>query len=171
MGTPPASPHPSVCSPALSPNPLLATCFTQDAVLKVELLEEFRKAPPDVCDMRSVQSSREGSRRSPTDTPRLGAVKVKVAQSCQTCLRPHRLYCPWSSPGQNMEWGAVPLSGDLPDPGIEPRSLALQADSLPAEPPGKPNHRNKARVLQSQWCALFGSQRSEKLRLRYTVVY
>ena len=29
--------------------------------------------------------------------------------------------------------------GDLPDPGIKPRSLALQADSLLSEPPGKPN--------------------------------
>ena len=29
--------------------------------------------------------------------------------------------------------------GDLPNPGIEPRSPALQADSLPSEPPGKPN--------------------------------
>ena len=28
--------------------------------------------------------------------------------------------------------------GDLPDPGIEPGSPALQADSLPSEPPGKP---------------------------------
>ena len=28
--------------------------------------------------------------------------------------------------------------GDLPDPGIEFRSLALQAVSLPSEPPGKP---------------------------------
>ena len=30
-----------------------------------------------------------------------------------------------------------PSPGDLPNPGIEPRSPALQADSLPAEPPGK----------------------------------
>ena len=28
--------------------------------------------------------------------------------------------------------------GDLPDPGIEPMSPVLQADSLPSEPPGKP---------------------------------
>ena len=28
--------------------------------------------------------------------------------------------------------------GDLPDPGMEPRSPALQADSLPSKPPGKP---------------------------------
>ena len=31
-----------------------------------------------------------------------------------------------------------PPPGDLPNPGIEPRSLALQADSLPSEPPGSP---------------------------------
>ena len=38
-----------------------------------------------------------------------------------------------------LEWGAFPETspGDLPNPGIEPRSLALQVDSLPAEPPGK----------------------------------
>ena len=32
---------------------------------------------------------------------------------------------------------SFPSPGDLPDPGIEPRSPALQADSLPSEPPGK----------------------------------
>ena len=31
-----------------------------------------------------------------------------------------------------------PSPGNLPDPGIEPRSAALQADALPSEPPGKP---------------------------------
>ena len=31
----------------------------------------------------------------------------------------------------------VPSPGDLPDPGIEPRSPALQADALISEPPGK----------------------------------
>ena len=31
-----------------------------------------------------------------------------------------------------------PFPGDLPDPGIELVSTALQADSLPSEPPGKP---------------------------------
>ncbi|CAI9171378.1 unnamed protein product [Rangifer tarandus platyrhynchus] len=36
-----------------------------------------------------------------------------------------------------LEWVAVPVSGDLPDPGIEPGSPARQADSLPSEPPGK----------------------------------
>ena len=31
-----------------------------------------------------------------------------------------------------------PSPGDLPDPGIEPRSPVLQADSLSSDPPGKP---------------------------------
>ena len=31
-----------------------------------------------------------------------------------------------------------PSPGDIPDPGIEPKSSALQVDSLPSEPPGKP---------------------------------
>ena len=31
-----------------------------------------------------------------------------------------------------------PSPGDLPNPGIEPRSPILQVDSLPAEPQGKP---------------------------------
>jgi len=35
-------------------------------------------------------------------------------------------------------WSGVPFPspGDLPHPGIKPGSLALQADSLPSEPPG-----------------------------------
>ena len=37
-------------------------------------------------------------------------------------------------------WSGLPFPSpeDLPDPGIEPRSPALQADALPSEPPGKP---------------------------------
>ena len=37
-------------------------------------------------------------------------------------------------------WSGLPFPspGDFPDPGIEPGSLELQADTLPSEPPGKP---------------------------------
>ena len=37
-------------------------------------------------------------------------------------------------------WVGLPFPppGDLPDPGIEPGSPALQADALPSKPPGKP---------------------------------
>ena len=40
-------------------------------------------------------------------------------------------------------WSGLPFPspGDLPDPGIEPWSPALQTDTLPSEPPGK-----------STWC-------------------
>ena len=36
-------------------------------------------------------------------------------------------------------WSGLPFTspGDLPDPGIEPGSPALQVDSIPTEPPGK----------------------------------
>ena len=37
-------------------------------------------------------------------------------------------------------WSGLPFPspGDLPNPGIKPRSPALQADTLTSEPPGKP---------------------------------
>ena len=37
-------------------------------------------------------------------------------------------------------WSGLPFPspGDLPDPGTEPRSPALEADALTSEPPGKP---------------------------------
>ena len=39
-------------------------------------------------------------------------------------------------------WSGLPSPspGDLPNPGIKPRSPALQVDSLPAEPKGKPKN-------------------------------
>ena len=39
------------------------------------------------------------------------------------------------SSGKNTEWVAISSPGDLPDPGIKPRSPALEADTLPSEPP------------------------------------
>ena len=42
-------------------------------------------------------------------------------------------------------WSGVPFPspGDVPDPGIEPRSPTLQADDLTSEPPGKPEELYK----------------------------
>jgi len=39
-------------------------------------------------------------------------------------------------------WSGLPFPspGDLPNPEIEPGSPALQADTLPSDPPGKPEH-------------------------------
>ena len=41
-------------------------------------------------------------------------------------------------------WSGLPFPfpGDLHDPGIKPRSSALQADSLASEPPGKPRNED-----------------------------
>jgi len=47
-----------------------------------------------------------------------------------------------------LEWVAISFPGDLLNPGIEPRSPALQVDSLPVEPPGKPECFNKSELLQ-----------------------
>ena len=53
-------------------------------------------------------------------------------------LQPARLPCPWGFSRQEY-WSGLPCPppGDLPNPGIEPRSPALQVDSLLSEPPGK----------------------------------
>ena len=61
-------------------------------------------------------------------------LKLLVAQSM-----PARFLCPWSSPGKNTgsRW-PFPSPGDLPHPGIIPRSPALQVESLPSEPRRKP---------------------------------
>ena len=70
-------------------------------------------------------------------------------------LQPIRILCPWDSLGKNTGVGCHfllqgifpiqgsnpgllhPSPGDLPNPGIKPRSFALQVDSLPSESPGK----------------------------------
>ena len=56
-------------------------------------------------------------------------------------------YSPWNSLSQNTRVGSFSL---LPNPGIELRSPALQADSLPAEPQGKPKNTgvNSVSLLQ-----------------------
>ena len=58
-------------------------------------------------------------------------------------LGPHGLYSLCNSLGQNTGMGRVDLPsspGGLPNPGIKPRSPTLQAESLPAEPQGKPRN-------------------------------
>ena len=68
----------------------------------------------------------------------------KVIQSCLTICDP--MDCPWNSPGQNTGVGSLSLLQGI-FPGIEPSSLALQADSLPAEPLGKPTNKVECNSL------------------------
>ena len=65
-----------------------------------------------------------------------------VAQSCPTLCGPMD-YSPSGSSvhgilqARVLEWVAMTSPEDLPNLGKEPGSPALQADSLPSEPPGK----------------------------------
>ena len=61
----------------------------------------------------------------------------EVAQLCLT-LWTVAYQAPQSMEFSRQEyWSGLPFPspGDLPDPGMEPRSPALQADTLPSEPP------------------------------------
>ena len=67
-----------------------------------------------------------------------------VTKPCSTLVTPWTVCSP---PGSSvhgilqariLEWVAISFSRGLPDPGIEPRSPALQAVSLPTELPRKP---------------------------------
>ena len=69
-----------------------------------------------------------------------------VAKSCPTLATPWTIACqaPLSMGFSRQEcWRGLPFPspGNLPDPGIKPRSPALQADSLPPELRAKPRGR------------------------------
>ena len=59
-----------------------------------------------------------------------------------------------------LEWVAISFSRDLPNPGIKPRSPALQVDSLPAEPQGKPKNTGVDSLYLCQW--IFPTQESNR---------
>ena len=99
-------------------------------------------------------------------------VKMLVTQSCPTLCDPMDCSPPGSSvhgilQARILEWVAIPFSrgsspGDLPDPGIEPRSLALQADSLLSEPPGKPCRGNNRHGRNNKW---YGTKVTGRMKL------
>ena len=66
-------------------------------------------------------------------------------------------------------WSGLPFPSleDLPDPGIEPKSPAFQADSLPSEPPGKPTTR-EATAMRSPCTATrqFSSPKLEEAHMQ-----
>ena len=70
-------------------------------------------------------------------------VKVKLLSHVQLFASPWTVAyeAPLSMGFSRQEsWSGLPFPspGDLPNPGIEPRSPVLQEDSLPDEPPGEP---------------------------------
>ena len=90
---------------------------------------------------------RDGMGREVGEGFRMGNTCTPMADSCQCMAK--TTATPWTLAYQappSMEfsrqeyWTGLPFTylGNLPDPGIEPRSSALQADALPSEPLGKP---------------------------------
>ena len=70
----------------------------------------------------------------------IGDRQMKVEVKIPSCVR--LFATPWTVHGipqaRVLEWVAIPFSRGFPNPGIEPQSPVLQADSLPTEPLGKP---------------------------------
>ena len=71
-----------------------------------------------------------------------GLVKVKLLSCVRLFVTPWTVahQAPLSMGFSRQEyWSGLPFPspGDLPNPGIEPRSLALQANTLTSEPPGR----------------------------------
>ena len=81
-------------------------------------------------------------------------VKVKATQSCLTLCDPMDYTVHGIFQARILEWVAVPFISGLFNPGIEPRSPALQVDSLPAEPPGKPKNTGVGSPFLLQWIFL-----------------
>ena len=73
-------------------------------------------------------------------------IEVLVACACLCLVSVHLFATPWAvahQPPLSMEFSRQEYRSELPswsqeDPGIKPKPPALQADSLPSEPPGKP---------------------------------
>ena len=65
---------------------------------------------------------------------------MKVAQSCLTLCIPMGHTVHGILQARILDWVAFPFSRESSQPRIEPRSPTLQADSLPAEPQGKPKN-------------------------------
>ena len=76
-------------------------------------------------------------------------------------------------------WNGLPFPspGDLPDPGIEPSSPALQEDALTSEPPGKPQGgskkkeklKNKIAAIQKKHKPIPNAANSSFLSVKYVL--
>ena len=84
--------------------------------------------------------------------------KMKVAQSCPTLCDPTDHTVHGMLQARILEWQPFPSPGDLPNPGTEPRSPALQADSLPVKPQGKPKNTGEGSLSLLQ--RIFPTQES-----------
>ena len=96
-------------------------------------------------------------------------MKVKVTQSCPTLWEPRDYTVHGILQTSILEWVAVPFSRDLPNSGIKPRSSTLQADSLSAEPPGKPKNTGVGSLSLLQWIFLIKESNKGLLHCRQSL--
>ena len=84
--------------------------------------------------------------RQPAPANHQGAVVEWSVRLCDPMAAARQ--APLSMGFSRQDWSGLsfPSPEDLPDPGIEPGSSALQADSLPAELPGKPHTRRQGSI-------------------------
>ena len=86
---------------------------------------------------------------------------VKVIQSCPTLLRPHGLYSPWNSLGQNTGVGSLSLlQGIFPTQGSNSGLLCFRLILELSEPPGKPKNTRVGNLSLLQ--GTFLTQRSNQ---------
>ena len=78
-------------------------------------------------------------------------VKVKVTQLCPTLCNPMDYTVYGILQARILEWVALPFSRGSSQPRVEPRSPALQVDSLPVEPQGKPKNTGAGSLSLLQW--------------------
>ena len=103
-------------------------------------------------------------KRQPTEWEKISADNMTNKGLVVKSLSRIRLFAtPWTvayQAPQSMEfsrqeyWSGLPFPspGDIPEPGIEPRSPTFQADTLTSEPPGKPD--NSKSILIKVWSKL-----------------
>ena len=122
-----------------------------------------------------ISSSEEPGREKKKNTKKKNSKTLGRTWKNYFVLIRNRAQTPWTL--QSMEfsrpeyWSGqpVPSPGDLPNPGIEPRSSALQEDSLPVEPQGKPQNTGMVSLCLLQ--QIFLTQKSNQEYLTQLGLY
>ena len=88
------------------------------------------------------------------ETELFGSTKWRSLSRVQLFVTPWTIQSMEFSRPEYWSGWPFPSPGDLPNPGIKPRSPSLQADSLPAEPQGRlkaPKSFTKSKGCNMQW--------------------
>ena len=123
---------------------ILYNCTSWEAQISRQIIIQKDTRTPAFTAALSTTARTWRQLKSPLTDERVKWCKwSEVAQSWPTLCDP----VGYSPPGFSVHgilqvrvWSGLPFPspGDLPDPGIEPGSPALEADALTSEPPGKP---------------------------------